>query len=74
MRDGDKNVFLKGVSKAVENVNEIIASEFLGLPVFNQTELDALLLELDGTNNKGKLGANAILGGQWRLQRQHQAT
>ena len=63
LRDGDKNVFLgKGVSKAVENVNEIIASEFLGLPVFNQTELDALLLELDGTNNKGKLGANAILG------------
>ncbi|MGB0347671.1 MAG: phosphopyruvate hydratase, partial [Balneolaceae bacterium] len=63
LRDGDKDVFLgKGVTKAVENVNEIIANEFLGLPVFNQTELDALLLELDGTPNKAKLGANAILG------------
>ena len=63
LRDGDYNVFLgKGVTKAVENVNEIIANEFLGLPVFNQTELDKLLLEIDGTSNKGKLGANAILG------------
>ena len=63
LRDGDNNVFLgKGVTKAVENVNEIIANEFLGLPVFNQTELDKLLLEIDGTSNKGKLGANAILG------------
>ena len=63
LRDRDKKVFLgKGVNNAVENVNEIIASEFLGLPVFNQTELDVLLLELDGTSNKGKLGANAILG------------
>lgn len=63
LRDGDKEVFLgKGVTKAVENVNEIISNEFLGLPVFNQTELDALLLELDGTPNKAKLGANAILG------------
>lgn len=63
LRDGDNNVFLgKGVTKAVENVNKIIANEFLGLPVFNQTELDKLLLEIDGTSNKGKLGANAILG------------
>lgn len=63
LRDGDYNVFLgKGVTKAVENVNKIIANEFLGLPVFNQTELDKLLLEIDGTSNKGKLGANAILG------------
>jgi len=63
LRDGDYNVFLgKGVTKAVENVNKIIANEFLGLPVFNQTELDKLLLEIDGTSNKGKLGSNAILG------------
>lgn len=63
LRDGDKEVYLgKGVTKAVENVNEVIANEFLGLPVFNQTELDALLLELDGTANKSKLGANAMLG------------
>ncbi|RNC83786.1 MAG: phosphopyruvate hydratase [Balneola sp.] len=63
LRDGDKEVFLgKGVTKAVENVNDTIAGELEGLPVFNQTELDALLLEIDGTSNKGKLGANAILG------------
>ena len=63
LRDGDKSVFLgKGVTQAVENVNTTIASELRGLPVFNQTELDALLIELDGTKNKAKLGANAILG------------
>ena len=63
LRDGDKDVFLgKGVTKAVSNVNDIIANELLGLPIYNQTEIDALLLELDGTPNKGKLGANAILG------------
>ena len=63
LRDGDKDVFLgKGVTKAVANVNDIISNELLGLPIYNQTELDALLLELDGTSNKGKLGANAILG------------
>ena len=63
LRDGDADVYLgKGVAQAVENVNSIIAEELQGLPVFNQTELDALLLELDGTPNKSKLGANAILG------------
>ncbi|MEX0721437.1 MAG: phosphopyruvate hydratase [Balneolaceae bacterium] len=63
LRDGDTSYFLgKGVQKAVENVNTIIANEFRGLPVFNQVDLDGLLLELDGTPNKGKLGANAILG------------
>ncbi len=63
LRDGDADVFLgKGVAQAVENVNSIIAEELQGLPVFNQTELDALLIELDGTPNKAKLGANAILG------------
>lgn len=63
LRDGDKEVFLgKGVSKAVENVNTTIAAELQGLPVYNQIELDALLLDIDGTANKGNLGANAILG------------
>lgn len=63
LRDGDKEVFLgKGVTQAVENVNTTITNELLGLPIYNQTELDALLLELDGTPNKSKLGANAILG------------
>ncbi|NME82218.1 phosphopyruvate hydratase [Clostridium sp. SM-530-WT-3G] len=63
LRDGDKNVFLgKGVLNAVNNVNEIIAEELIGCNVFDQTYIDNMLIELDGTNNKGKLGANAILG------------
>ena len=63
LRDGDKKVFLgKGVTKAVENVNSTIANELRGLPVYNQTDIDALLIELDGTKNKANLGANAILG------------
>ncbi|UFT98467.1 phosphopyruvate hydratase [Radiobacillus kanasensis] len=63
LRDGDKSRYLgKGVLKAVENVNEIIAPELLGLDVTRQVVIDELLIELDGTENKGKLGANAILG------------
>ena len=63
LRDGDKSVFLgKGVLNAVNNVNEIIAEELIGCNVFDQTYIDKMLIELDGTNNKGKLGANAILG------------
>lgn len=63
LRDGDKNYFMgKSVMNAVENVNTIIAEEMRGLPVFGQVDLDDLLLELDGTPNKAKLGANAILG------------
>lgn len=63
LRDGDKERYLgKGVLKAVENVNEVIAPELLGLDVTRQVVIDELLLELDGTENKGKLGANAILG------------
>ncbi|WP_421773595.1 phosphopyruvate hydratase [Gracilimonas sp.] len=63
LRDGDKDYFLgKSVLKAVENVNTTIAEEFRGLSVFGQVDLDDLLLELDGTPNKAKLGANAILG------------
>lgn len=63
LRDGDKDYYMgKSVMKAVENVNTIIAEELRGLPVFGQVDLDDLLLELDGTPNKAKLGANAILG------------
>lgn len=63
LRDGDKDYFLgKGVHQAVDNVNGLIAEELRGLPIYNQIALDQLLLDIDGTNNKGKLGANAILG------------
>ncbi len=63
LRDGDKDYFLgKGVQKAVENVNDVIADELSGMPIYNQVAIDELLLEIDGTENKGKLGANAILG------------
>ncbi len=63
LRDGDKSKYLgKGVLKAVENVNEIIAPEIEGLPVMEQRLIDSMMIELDGTENKGKLGANAILG------------
>lgn len=62
LRDGDKSRYLgKGTLKAVENVNEIIAEEILGYNVLDQVGLDSLLIELDGTPNKSKLGANAIL-------------
>lgn len=63
LRDGDKNRYLgKGVLKAVSNVNDIIADEIIGYNVLDQVGLDNLLIELDGTPNKSKLGANAILG------------
>lgn len=63
LRDGDKDKFQgKGVLNAVRNVNEVIAEELIGCNVFEQTYIDKMLIELDGTNNKGKLGANAILG------------
>jgi enolase len=63
LRDGDKARYLgKGVSKAVENVNETIAGEIIGEDVLSQTEIDKIMIELDGTPNKSKLGANAILG------------
>lgn len=62
LRDGDKAVYLgKGVLKAVENVNKKIAPELLGYDVADQTGIDQLMIELDGTENKSKLGANAIL-------------
>lgn len=63
LRDDDKTKYLgKGVLKAVENVNEIIADELIGYNVLDQNLIDKILIELDGTPNKKKLGANAILG------------
>ncbi|MDK3207314.1 phosphopyruvate hydratase [Clostridioides difficile] len=63
LRDGDKGRYLgKGVETAVANVNEIIAPEIEGMDAFDQPAIDAIMIELDGTPNKGKLGANAILG------------
>lgn len=63
LRDGDKSIYLgKGVLKAVENVNTIIAEELMGMDIFDQKLIDRVLVELDGTPNKSKLGANAILG------------
>lgn len=63
LRDGDKKKYIgKGVLKAVENVNTKIASELVGFSVYEQNLLDKIMIELDGTANKGKLGANAILG------------
>ncbi|KKM10534.1 enolase [Clostridiales bacterium PH28_bin88] len=63
LRDKDEHRYLgRGVLDAVNNVNDIIAPEIVGLNAFDQLELDRLLVELDGTPNKGKLGANAILG------------
>jgi len=62
LRDNDKKVYMgKGVLKAVSNVNDIIAEQLIGYPVNDQTGIDKKLIELDGTENKGKLGANALL-------------
>ena len=63
LRDGDKARYLgKGVLNAVKNVNEIVAPKMEGMNAFNQVEIDKTLIEIDGTENKGKLGANATLG------------
>ncbi len=63
LRDNDKTKYLgKGVLTAVANVNDVIAKELQGIDVFEQNAIDKLMIELDGTENKGKLGANAILG------------
>lgn len=62
LRDQDAGVYLgKGVLKAVSNVNEVIAAELVGMDVLDQAAIDKMMLDLDGTPNKGKLGANAIL-------------
>ena len=62
LRDGGVEFLGKGVTKAVENVREIIAPKLIGLPVTQQNLIDQIMIEADGTNNKGNLGANAILG------------
>ena len=62
LRDGGKDYLGKGVLKAVENVNDKIASTLLGVSVFEQETIDQIMIDLDGTPNKSKLGANAILG------------
>ncbi len=62
LRDGGKDFMGKGVSNAVDNVNTIIAQEILGFSVFEQNKIDQMMIDLDGTPNKSKLGANAILG------------
>ena len=63
LRDNDKTQYLgKGVLRAVNNVNTIIAEKLKGMYIFDQAELDRAMIELDGTPNKGNLGANAILG------------
>jgi len=62
LRDGGEEWMGKGVSQAVENVNEILADELLGYDVFDQRAIDQAMIDVDGTANKGKIGANAILG------------
>ena len=62
LRDGEERYNGKGVEKAVANVNERIAEELICFDVFDQLGIDKMLIELDGTENKGELGANAILG------------
>jgi enolase len=63
LRDEDKALYMgKGVLQAVKNVNEILAEELIGVDVFEQNAIDSLMIKLDGTENKGKIGANAILG------------
>ena len=63
LRDGDKDRYLgKGVQKAVDNVNKVIAEKLVGLDALDQVAIDLLMIELDGTKTKSKLGANAMLG------------
>lgn len=62
LRDGGKRLQGKGVLKAVENVNTIISDKLIGLSPFNQSKIDQIMIDLDGTPNKSNLGANAILG------------
>ncbi len=70
LRDDDKKVYVgKGVLKAVDNVNTKIAPELIGLDPRDQEAIDHLMIELDGTPNKAKLGANATLACRWRLPR-----
>ena len=62
LRDGDKKKYGgKGVLKAVKNINDVLAPELVGMPVYEQRMIDHLMIQIDGTENKSKLGANAIL-------------
>ncbi len=71
LRDGDKSRYLgKGVLNVVENVNTIIRDKIIGMNAYDQIGLDRTLIELDGTENKGKLGANATLEFHLQLQEQ----
>ena len=70
LRDGDKSRYNgKGVEKAVSNVNTEIAEALIGTNVLDQVAIDKMLIELDGTPNKSRLGANAILGASWPAPR-----
>ena len=62
LRDGGSDFMGKGVLKAIKNVNEDLAELIVGVSVFEQNEIDQMMIDLDGTPNKSKLGANAILG------------
>ena len=62
LRDGGSSFMGKGVSNAVKNVNNVLSEAILGMSVFNQEEIDKKMIDLDGTPNKSKLGANSILG------------
>ena len=62
LRDAEDAYMGKGVSKAIANVNDVISQSLLGVSVFEQTQIDQMMIDLDGTPNKSKLGANAILG------------
>ena len=63
LRDLDNRIYLgKGVLKAVDNVNNVLAKELIGMHVLNQSDIDRLMIQMDGTENKSKLGANAVLG------------
>ncbi len=62
LRDGDDRFLGKGVLKAVENINTVIADELMGLSPYNQAQIDAIMKEIDGTSNYSNLGANAVLG------------
>ena len=70
LRDGGKDFMGKGVQTAVNNVNQQLAEHIVGVSVFEQNRIDQMMIDLDGTPNKSKLGANAILGFlQWLRQR-----
>ena len=69
LRDGDDRYMGKGVLKACENVNTVISDELTGLSPYNQAEIDAILKEVDGTDNYSKLGANAVLGSSMAVAR-----